>query len=60
MKASKTSADAAISTLAELRGGALVVAADPFLNDRAEQLGAATLRHGVPAIDAYREFAAAG
>jgi putative tryptophan/tyrosine transport system substrate-binding protein len=40
--------------------GALVIAADTFFITRSEQLAALTLRHAVPAISQYREFAAAG
>jgi ABC-type uncharacterized transport system substrate-binding protein len=39
---------------------ALVVAADPFLSSRREQLVALASRHAVPAIYAWREFAASG
>jgi len=38
----------------------LVIGADTFFNSRSEQLGALALRHAVPAIYQYREFAAAG
>jgi putative ABC transport system substrate-binding protein len=41
-------------------GGALVIGADPFFTGRSQQLAALTLRHGVPTITQYREFAAAG
>jgi putative tryptophan/tyrosine transport system substrate-binding protein len=33
---------------------------DPFFFDRRARLGALTLRHAIPAIHSYREFAAAG
>ena len=52
--------EAVFATFAQLRAGALVIANDPFLISRGEQLGALTLRHRVPAIFLYREFAAAG
>jgi putative ABC transport system substrate-binding protein len=52
--------DAAFATLAQLRPGALVVANDPFFSTRREQLVALALRHSVPAIYAFREFATAG
>jgi len=52
--------EAVFATLAQLRVGALVIANDPFLISRGEQLGALTLRHRVPAIFLYREFAASG
>ena len=53
--------EAACATAAQLRAAALVIAsADPWFNSRAAQLGALALRHRVPAIYQYREFAAAG
>ena len=44
----------------QLQAGALVVAADPFFSSRREQIVALASRHAVPAIYAWREFAAAG
>jgi putative tryptophan/tyrosine transport system substrate-binding protein len=52
--------DSVFATLAQLRAGALVIGPDPFFNSRSEQLAALTVRHAVPAIYQYREFAAAG
>jgi putative tryptophan/tyrosine transport system substrate-binding protein len=52
--------DDAFANLAKLRAGALVVGSDVFFNTRSEQLGALTVRHRVPTIYQYREFAAAG
>jgi ABC-type uncharacterized transport system substrate-binding protein len=52
--------DAAFVTLVRLHAGALVVATDPFLNTRRDQLVALASRHAVPAIFYWREFAAAG
>jgi len=52
--------DAAFATLIELHAGALVVATDPFLNSRRDQLVALASRHAVPAIYYWREFPAAG
>jgi putative ABC transport system substrate-binding protein len=52
--------DAIFATLRDLRVGALViVAALPFIS-HIEELAALTLRHGVPAVFPFREFAAAG
>jgi putative ABC transport system substrate-binding protein len=48
------------ATLAPERTGPLVISADAFFNSRSEQLAALSLRHAVPAIYQYREFAAAG
>jgi putative ABC transport system substrate-binding protein len=52
--------DTVSATLAQLRAGALVIGADPFFNSRGEKLAALAVRHAVPAIYQYREFAAAG
>src|SRR5262249_34292734 len=40
--------------------GRLVIAPDAMFISRSEQLGALTLRHAVPAVTQFREFAAAG
>jgi putative ABC transport system substrate-binding protein len=53
--------EAAFATAAQLRAAALVISgADPLLGSHAAQLGALALRHSVPAIYQFREFAAAG
>ena len=53
--------EAAFATAAQLRAAALVISgADPLFGGHAAQLGALALRHRVPAIYQYREFAAAG
>jgi putative ABC transport system substrate-binding protein len=52
--------DSAFAALIQLQAGGLLIAADPFLSSRIEQLAALTLRHALPAIFEYREFAAAG
>ena len=52
--------DSAFDVLAGLRIGALVVAADPFYNSRAQQLVELTSRHAVPAIYEWRGIVAAG
>jgi putative ABC transport system substrate-binding protein len=52
--------ETAFASLAQLRAGALVIGVDPFFNRRLEQLAALALRHAVPAICQYREFATAG
>jgi putative tryptophan/tyrosine transport system substrate-binding protein len=51
---------AVFATVVELGAGALVISSDPFFISRGEQLGALSVRHAVPAIFQYREFAAAG
>jgi len=52
--------DAAFATLVEQHAGGLVVAGDPFFNNRREQFVALASRHAVPAIYWLRGFAAAG
>ena len=52
--------DAAFSTLAQLRAGALVIVADQFYNDRRERIAALALRHALPSVHARREYAVAG
>ena len=52
--------DTVFATLGQLRVGGLVIGSDPFFNSQSEQLAALAIRHAVPAIYQYREFAAAG
>jgi putative tryptophan/tyrosine transport system substrate-binding protein len=52
--------DTVFATFVQLRAGALVIAPDAMFISRSEQLAALTLRHAVPAITQFREFAAAG
>jgi putative ABC transport system substrate-binding protein len=52
--------DAAFATLLQLRAGGLVIGTDAFFNSRIELLATLALRHAVPTIYQYREFAAAG
>ena len=52
--------DRVFAELVQLRAGALVISPDVFFNTRSEQLATLSLRHAVPAIYQYREFAAAG
>ena len=52
--------DAVFATLRQLRAEALVIGPDPFFTSRREQLAALTVRHAVPTIYQYREFAVAG
>ena len=52
--------DTAFATFVPLHACALVVGTDPFLSSRREQLVALASRHAVPAIYAWREFAASG
>jgi putative ABC transport system substrate-binding protein len=53
--------DSVFTDLVQLRAAALVIgSADPLFGSRAAQFGALALRHGVPAIYQFREFAVAG
>ena len=52
--------DAAFATLVELRAGALYVPAEALLTGRRDQIIALAARHAIPAVYAFREFAAAG
>jgi putative tryptophan/tyrosine transport system substrate-binding protein len=52
--------ETAFAALRRLHAGALVVAADPFFGNRREELQAMAARHAIPAIYAFREYAAAG
>ena len=57
---SESEIDSAFASLVQLHADALVVAGDPFLSSRREQLVALASRHAVPSSYAWREFAAAG
>jgi putative tryptophan/tyrosine transport system substrate-binding protein len=57
---SESEIDTAFASLVQLHAGALVVGADPFLSSQREQVVALASRHAVPAIYAWREFAASG
>jgi ABC-type uncharacterized transport system substrate-binding protein len=52
--------DTVFATLAQLRTGGLVIGSDPFFNSQSEQLATLAIRHSLPAIYQYREFAVAG
>jgi putative ABC transport system substrate-binding protein len=57
---SESDFDAAFATLRQFTAGALVISNDAFFASRTEMLAAVALRHGVPTIFQFREFAAAG
>ena len=52
--------DAAFAAVAQMRAGALLVAADPFFFIRREKIVSLAMAQGVPAIYEWREFAEAG
>ena len=52
--------DTSYSKLAEQRIDAVIVATDPFLNSRVDQLVTLAARHSLPSIYGYREFVTAG
>jgi putative ABC transport system substrate-binding protein len=52
--------EAVFATMAELHTDALVIGTDTFFNSQSVRLAALALRHAVPAMYQYREFAAAG
>src|SRR5438477_2213037 len=57
---SESEINSAFASLVQLHVDALVVAADPFLSSRREQLVALASRHAAPSSYAWREFAASG
>jgi putative tryptophan/tyrosine transport system substrate-binding protein len=52
--------ESVFAALAQLRAGGLVISPDAFLSSRSEQTAALAVRHALPAISPYRDFAAAG
>jgi len=52
--------ESVFSKLGPLQVGGLIIAADTFFHNRAQQLAVLTLKHAVPAVLAVREFALAG
>jgi ABC-type uncharacterized transport system substrate-binding protein len=52
--------EAAFAKLVQQRVGAVIVAADPFLNAHAARLAALAASHSIPAMYPIREFVAAG
>ena len=57
---SETEIDAAFGTLTQRHMDALLVSANPFFDTHREQLLALAARHALPAIYAWRDFAAEG
>jgi putative tryptophan/tyrosine transport system substrate-binding protein len=52
--------DAVFASLPRLRARALVIGSDPFFNSRSQQLAALALRHAMPTMYPFREYAMAG
>ena len=52
--------DAVFATLVKVQAGALVIGPDTFFTARSKQLATLTVRHAIPTIFQYREFATAG
>jgi ABC-type uncharacterized transport system substrate-binding protein len=52
--------DAAFADIARLPAGGLIISTDAFFISQMERLAVLTVRHAVPAVYSYREFAAAG
>ena len=52
--------DTVFETLGQLRAGGLVIGGETLFTGQSEQLAALALRHAMPAIYQFREFAAAG
>jgi ABC-type uncharacterized transport system substrate-binding protein len=52
--------DTVFAALGQLRAGGLVIGPDALYNSRNEQLAALAVRHAVPTISQFNDFAAAG
>lgn len=52
--------DEVFAKLMQLKASGLIISGGPFFVSHGEQLAALTLRHAVPAVFQYREFAGAG
>jgi putative tryptophan/tyrosine transport system substrate-binding protein len=52
--------ETAFESLVTLRAGGLVITPDQLFLARSEQLAALTVRHAMPSVDFFRQFAAAG
>ena len=57
---SESEIDTAFASVVQRQAGALLVATDPFISGRNEQVTALAARHGIPAIYGWRDFTAAG
>ena len=52
--------EAAFTELKQMKAGGLLIAADPFFSSHVKQLAALSIRHSVPSVYQFREFAVAG
>jgi putative tryptophan/tyrosine transport system substrate-binding protein len=52
--------DSVSANLSALRADGIVINADTFFSGKSAELAALTLRHAIPAVSPYREFARAG
>jgi putative ABC transport system substrate-binding protein len=52
--------DNAFSAVTAQRAGGLIISADTFFSGKSAELAALALRHAVPSVSPYREFAVAG
>jgi putative tryptophan/tyrosine transport system substrate-binding protein len=52
--------DAVFASLLQLRADTLVIGSDPFFDSRSQQLAALALRHAMPTMFPFREYAVAG
>jgi len=50
----------AFEQLKKINAGGLMIAADPFFSSHVKQLAALSIRHAVPSVYQFREFASAG
>jgi putative ABC transport system substrate-binding protein len=57
---SEAELDSVFAQLPRLGAGAMVVGTDPFFNSRTEQVVALALRHAIPTVYPFREYATAG
>ena len=52
--------DAAFEELKQIKAGGLLIAADPFFSSHVKQLATLSIRHAIPTVYQFREFAIAG
>ena len=50
----------AFTSALQQRAGALIIGADPFFNGRLDRIAALAVRHSMPTLHSFREFARAG